>query len=120
MSAVDTVMRACELSSWQGDARRCRWCDGELTPRRTTWCSTVCMEAYQTNHVWPYARRSARERDNGCVDCRLSPASMPGMLHVDHAETPAAGDRTQGCQHHLAGLRTRCAHHHLERHRAAA
>lgn len=59
------------------------------------------------HHVWPRARAAALERDgHRCVEC-----GTIAELHVHHV-VPCEGDRSPGCAHHQANLRTLCSWHH--------
>lgn len=117
-ASTDTLLLACELSEWQGDPHRCRWCNDTLLGRQRRWCSPQCVEQYKSEHWWDHARDAALTRDRrSCRDCSYDPAERPGLLEVHHL-TPVQGHRGAGCQHHVAGLVTLCQHHHEQRHRA--
>lgn len=119
-ASSDTVLLACTLSRWQGDPRRCRWCNVRLPFHRKRWCSQICVEEYKAQHWWPEARVAAIRRDRRrCQDCVADPAQKPGFTEVHHI-VPVLGVRTASCLHHVSGLVTLCQHHHGLRHRAAA
>ena len=53
----------CALSQWRGDAGCCQWCNATITAaRRRTWCSDVCGRAWQREHIWRFARATAKRR----------------------------------------------------------
>lgn len=115
----DAAVMACSLSSWDGKAHNCRWCNAGFRWPRRRWCSDACLTNWRENHVWDYARDAAKQRDgHRCQDCLDVPADKPGQLEVDHLQ-PVNGTRTVSCLHHQENLRTRCQQHHLERHRQA-
>lgn len=116
LDAVDTLCLACDLSAWTGDPRRCRWDNETLRPGRTRWCSRLCMEEWQENHVWRQARQAVRRRDGlRCTAC----LERDPVAHVHH-RTPCAGIRTMSCAHHLANLETLCAGCHQAAHASEA
>jgi len=76
---------------------------------------------------------AAKRRDgNQCVVCKRAPKEVYEeklaagwkpwearkfyVLETDHIEQVLGRHAVTGCHHHLDGLRTLCAHHHLERH----
>lgn len=109
----DAALLACTASAWAGDPKRCRWCDGELTGRRTRWCRDECANEYARNHWWSTASVMAKKRDGWrCVEC----GSQIGL--EAHHLIPVLGRHGEsGCHHHLEGLVTLCADCHLEAHR---
>lgn len=117
MTPQDRAVLTCTLSRWQGERRRCRWCNIPFRYPRQRWCSDVCLDDWRRNHVWAFAQPAAKQRDvYRCQDCLSDPATRPGQLEVDHLE-PCRGTRTASCLHHQENLRTRCQEHHLARHR---
>lgn len=113
----DAAMLACPLSEWDGDPRRCRWCNDENPTTAHRWCSPACVLDYKQNHWWDEAKARAKRRDRRCQDCIEDKAARPGLLEIHHI-TPCVGVRTASCLHHLDGLVTLCQHHHDARHRA--
>jgi hypothetical protein len=128
----DEALLECTASSWEGDPKRCRWCNGELTGRQRRWCGE-CGNEFGRNHLWSWASNAAKRRDNyQCVVCRRDPREVyeeklelgwvPREAHrflilQVHHRVPVLGRHAEtGCHHHLDGLETLCAHHHLERH----
>lgn len=124
---------ACTASKWEGDTTRCRWCNAELSGRQRAWCSDECSRWFGRNHWWSWASNAAKRRDGQrCVECKRDPREVyeekvaAGWAHVDavrflkletdHIEQVFGRHAVTGCHHHLDGLRTLCAHHHLERH----
>lgn len=111
----------------------CAWCAAVLPPRRRTWCSDACGDAFWKNHWWSVARAAARRRDKyRCRRCgtrapvRPTRARFPretaykkamavwraerrvARLEVNHLE-PALGRHNQlSCAHHLENLETLC------------
>lgn len=50
--------------------RLCRWCWGEVAPRRSTFCSDECVHEYRVECDWKFARDLVLKRDHGvCVLC---------------------------------------------------
>lgn len=99
---TDHAWQDCALSQWRGDSARCRWCDQVLRGTRILFCQSECKAQAVENHAWATAKKTAKERDHGCVRCRARK-----RLHVHHT-TPCAGTRTFSCLHHLGGLETLC------------
>lgn len=129
----DAALLACTASSWEGDETRCRWCDKTLSGRQRRWCSHECANLFGRNHWWSWASKAAKKRDgNQCIECKQDPlivfaakveagwsedaARKFMILETDHVEQILGRHAQTGCHHHLDGLRTLCAHHHLERH----
>ena len=118
----------------------CAWCGGELTGRRTTWCSDRCGTAFWTNHWWTLARRAAKRRDKyRCRNCGAAAPTRPSRtryaaeaayrgamrrwraakkserMEVDH-RVPCRGKHgVVSCDHHLDNLETLCVACHSER-----
>lgn len=125
----DRALLACSASAWAGDPTRCRWCDGELTGRRTRWCSNECANAFGRNHWWSAASAAAKRRDSHrCVECGSGPGAIdtgewasvrrkPVRLEVHHRVPVLGRHDKSGCHHHLDGLVTLCAPCHLDAHR---
>ena len=81
----------CTLSKWTGEVGRCQWCDTSIdSPRRRTWCSDKCGRAWQREHIWRFARSTAKRRAKyrctrpGCTAARRD-------CEVNHI-TPRNGD----------------------------
>lgn len=106
----DEYLLTCSASRWVGGAHRCRWCDTELPPGRTRWCSGECASAVGLNHFWTKARAAVMLRDDGvCQRC--------GAIAVEvHHREPCKGVRTAGCQHHLENLESLCLLCHKRAH----
>lgn len=108
----DEALRACSASTWAGDSKHCRWCDAELTGRRSRWCSDECANNFGRNHWWGFARNAALRRDNRkCVRCDETRG-----LQVHHKKPILGRHGVTGCHHHLDGLITLCHVHHLAAH----
>jgi hypothetical protein len=115
----------------------CGWCGTALPPRRRSWCSDRCGDAFWANHWWSVARRTAKRRDRyRCARCGVKPPARPSRaksrtetayrtamrtwrrerrtlrLEVNHIE-PALGRHGQlSCVHHLVNLETLCVNCH--------
>lgn len=138
----DEHLLSCELSSWEGRARCCRWCNAELSGRKQRWCSSECANENGRNHWWTYARHAALRRDESrCVQCAAEGVDL-GIgargLQVHHMtalhtlmidvktwmgnddvfSTRRVHHSDGGCWHHLDGLVTLCKPCHLAAHRA--
>jgi 5-methylcytosine-specific restriction endonuclease McrA len=111
----------------------CAWCATELPPRRRTWCSDRCGDAFWANHWWSVARRLAKRRDKyRCTSCGTRAPKRPvkaafktqaaylkamrawraekrvARLEVNHI-VPCAGKHGElSCAHHLDNLETLC------------
>ncbi len=109
----DEAMLACTASTWQGDPKRCRWCDAELTGRRTRWCSDDCANEYGRNHWWSWASNHCKRRNEN--RCELEGCDRYSA--ETHHKTPILGRHNEtGCHHHQDGLEALCHEHHLEAH----
>lgn len=130
---MDRGLRACFLSRWRGDPKRCRWCDEPLTGRQRRWCSRECSLTYDRNHVWNVASRRRKTLDGDrCVECDGRTPAEAFELAIErgdyaharryrrievHHLTPILGRHGEiGCHHHLDGLRTLCGYHHVAAH----
>ncbi len=52
--------------------RLCAWCEAELAPRRRTWCTDRCADAYWNAATWRGLRVQLGKRDRGvCALCRV-------------------------------------------------
>lgn len=117
----------------------CAWCAASLPPRRRSWCSDRCGDAFWTNHWWSLARRATKRRDKyRCKRCGTRAPKRPakasyrtqfaynaavrawrkakrvGRLEVNHI-VPCAGKHGElSCAHHLENLETLCAGCHKE------
>jgi 5-methylcytosine-specific restriction endonuclease McrA len=95
----------------------CRGCGGELTGRRTVWCSDACSRAYWANHIWTAARGAAKKRDgHKCVTCG-APADGIGTgvaLEVNHIDPRNGAGYGTGCWNHLDNLETLCHACHVK------
>jgi len=111
--SVTDRLKGCSLPVWTGLTARCRWCDAELTGRRTVWCSDACSMQYATNHYWSLAKPAALKRDGKrCIQCARGWPDV--TLEVNHI-IPILGKHSQsGCWHHVEDLETLCREHHLE------
>ena len=111
----------CALSQWRGDAGCCQWCNATITAaRRRTWCSDVCGRAWQREHIWRFARATAKRRAKyrctrkGCSAARRD-------CEVNHRAPRNGGGYGPGCHHHqhpddngTGGLEVLCRAHHAE------
>jgi 5-methylcytosine-specific restriction endonuclease McrA len=66
---------------------QCRWCRGELTGRRRTFCSADCVHAWKLRTNPGYLREKVFERDNGiCAQCGANTiAARRDMRKLDFA-----------------------------------
>ena len=120
-SALEAGRIECHLSVWTGIRGRCQWCDVQITvSRRRTWCSDACGRAWQREHIWRFARATAKRRAKyrctreGCSAARRD-------CEVNHREPRNGGGYGPGCHHHLrpdendrGGLEVLCRAHHAE------
>jgi 5-methylcytosine-specific restriction protein A len=139
----DALLAVCALAP-PPRSGACAWCDADLPPRRRTWCSDRCNDAFWANHWWSVARTTAKRRDRyRCRRCgargpkrptlaahRTRAAYLKAMrayreqkkvarLEVNHLD-PALGRHGElSCVHHLANLETLCLSCHKE-HSAAS
>ena len=139
----DALLAVCSLAPPVAEGT-CAWCAAELPPRRRTWCSDRCGDAFWANHWWSVARSTAKRRDRyRCTRCgtrgpkrptvaalRTRPAYLKAMrawraqkkvgrLEVNHID-PCLGKHGQlSCAHHLDNLETLCLPCHKE-HTAAS
>ncbi len=59
----------------------CRWCGGECSGRRKTWCSRKCVNAYALRSDPRAVRRALRKRDKGvCAECGLDTIALKRQL----------------------------------------
>jgi hypothetical protein len=104
-----------------------------LPPRRRSWCSARCGDAFWNNHWWSRARVAAKRRDKyRCSRCGHKPAPRPtrvrfpvasayraatrawraaradNHLEVNHRRPALGAHGTLSCVHHLENLETLC------------
>ncbi|MBV8643106.1 MAG: HNH endonuclease [Candidatus Eremiobacteraeota bacterium] len=134
----DALLAACALAPPAADGA-CRWCAEPLPPRRRTWCSDRCGDAFWANHWWSVARSTAKRRDRyRCRRCGTRAPKRPaqsahrtraaylvamrawraakrtGRLEVNHI-VPCEGKHGElSCAHHLDNLETLCPACHKE------
>jgi 5-methylcytosine-specific restriction endonuclease McrA len=138
----DALLAVCSLASPFSEGA-CAWCATPLPPRRRTWCSDRCGDAFWANHWWSVARRSAKRRDKyRCTSCGTRAPKRPvkatfkthaaylkamrawraekriARLEVNHIVPCAGKHRELSCSHHLENLETLCPACH-KRHTAA-
>ncbi len=123
ISGDDAHLLTCPLSTWEGDPKRCRWCNAELPKRRRRWCGDEHAREWDRNHFWNAARFAALRRDGEkCIRCGdHDHRDADGIWHsarlqVHHKEPILGRHGETGCHHHLDGLETLCHTHHLEAH----
>jgi hypothetical protein len=96
----DEMWGACPLSTWRGDPRACRWCNGPLEGK-PRFCGPTCRHTAEANHYFDKATPAALQRDGfRCQACGLGDGPDHG-LEVNH-RTPIRGrHHVPGCHHHL-------------------
>lgn len=110
------LMRDCDLSTWRGDMRCCRWCDGGLRRRQKKWCSDACRDGAYAEHYWSDARDAAVRRDGRrCLRCGADEYAGRG-LQVHHRTEVLGKHHVTGCHHHVEGLETLCRGCHKAEH----
>ncbi len=132
MTKRDALLASCSLAPPLADGA-CAWCGAELPPRRRSWCSDRCGDAFWANHWWSVARQSAKRRDRyRCRRCGTPGPKRPvktkfasramylaalrgwreqkrtGRLEVNHIRPAAGKHKELSCVHHLANLETLC------------
>jgi hypothetical protein len=104
-----------------------------LPPRRRTWCSDRCGDAFWNNHWWSQARSAAKRRDKyRCIRCGHIAPKRPtrvrfpnetayraaarawragraeNRLEVNHLSPALGAHGALSCVHHLENLETLC------------
>lgn len=128
----DALLAVCSLAPPLAEGA-CAWCAAELPPRRRTWCSDRCGDAFWANHWWSVARSAAKRRDKyRCRRCGTRAPKRPTRsgfrtessykaamrayrvrkrverLEVNHI-VPCVGKHGElSCAHHLENLETLC------------
>ncbi|HTD35127.1 MAG TPA: HNH endonuclease [Candidatus Elarobacter sp.] len=128
----DALIAVCTLARSRS-AGTCAWCGEELPPRRRSWCSDRCGDAFWANHWWSVARRTAKRRDRyRCKRCGAAPPKRPVQsayasratylaamrawrkakrtirLEVNHIVPCRGKHAALDCAHHLDNLETLC------------
>lgn len=128
----DALLAVCSLAPPLAEGS-CAWCAAPLPPRRRTWCSDRCGDAFWENHWWSVARRAVKRRDRyRCTRCGARGPKRPvkaayathaaylaamrawraqkrtARLEVNHIEPAAGRHRELSCVHHLSNLETLC------------
>jgi hypothetical protein len=128
----DVLLAVCSLAPPFADGA-CAWCGTELPPRRRSWCSDRCGDAFWANHWFSVARSTAKRRDRyRCTQCGARAPKRPVKTHytahakylaamrawrkekrtsrleVNH-KVPCIGKHAElSCAHHLDNLETLC------------
>jgi hypothetical protein len=71
---IEFAELAARVAGRTGPAGRplCAWCETEVAPRRRTWCSDRCANAYWEAATWRGLRARLGKRDRGvCALCRV-------------------------------------------------
>jgi predicted nucleic acid-binding Zn ribbon protein len=128
----DALLAVCSLAPPLAEGA-CAWCTAPLPPRRRTWCSDRCGDAFWANHWWSVARRMVKRRDKyRCIRCGTRAPKRPvkssfqtqaaylkatrtwraekraARLEVNHI-VPCRGKHGElSCAHHLENLETLC------------
>ncbi|HTD38765.1 MAG TPA: HNH endonuclease [Candidatus Limnocylindrales bacterium] len=128
----DALIAVCTLARSRA-AGACAWCGEDLPPRRRSWCSDRCGDAFWANHWWSVARRAAKRRDRYCCKrCGAAPPKRPVLsayatrakylaamrawrkvkrttrLEVNHIVPCRGKHAALDCAHHLDNLETLC------------
>jgi hypothetical protein len=126
-----SLLAGCSLA--RASATGCAWCGADLPPRRRTWCSERCSDAFWDNHWWSRARAAAKKRDKyRCAQCGHVPPKRPtrarfpvesayrtamrawragrteNRVEVNHRRPALGAHGTLSCIHHLDNLETLC------------
>jgi hypothetical protein len=134
----DALLAVCSLAPPLAEGA-CAWCAAPLPPRRRTWCSDRCGDAFWANHWWSVARRTAKRRDKyRCRRCGANAPKRPvkarfatheaylaairawraakrtDRLEVNHIVPAQGRHRMLDCAHHLENLETLCAACHKQ------
>jgi hypothetical protein len=138
MTKKESLLAVCSLAPPLA-ACACGWCGTVLPPRRRSWCSDGCGDAFWANHWWSVARAAVKRRDRyRCRRCGARGPKRPlrtkhpthraylaamrawrtakkvARLEVNHI-VPCAGRHTQlSCAHHQENLETLCMPCHKE------
>ena len=121
---TDMRYELCELTLWEGDRSRCRWCNGPLTARARTWCdrgspkNPYGIKGHQLewlkNHMWNVASRMFKLEVPACEADGCDRRSE----HAHHATPiPIGTYALTDCRHHQEGLVALCTEHHGQAHR---
>lgn len=109
-TVIEESLLKCELSSWSGDKKRCKWCDTELSGRQVNWCIEH-KETNEQNHSWGVARREALRRDKYLCTA----LGCGGKAEEVNHKIPILGKHNEfGCWHHLENLESLCRSCHLK------
>ena len=132
----DALLAVCSLAPPLADGA-CGWCAKPLPPRRRSWCSDACGDAFWANHWWSVARGTVKRRDKyRCRRCGARAPKRPvkatfgthaaylaamrawraakktARMEVNHI-VPCEGQHGQlSCAHHLENLETLCVDCH--------
>jgi 5-methylcytosine-specific restriction endonuclease McrA len=69
----------------QPSKTQCRWCWGQLAPRRRTFCSARCVDEFRAETDWNYVRRAVYKRDRGvCALCGCDTSKLYRVLRWAH------------------------------------
>jgi len=134
----DALLAVCSLAPPLADGA-CSWCGTELPPRRRSWCSDRCGDAFWANHWWSVARQSAKRRDRyRCRRCGVRAPKRPAQsayttrapylaamrvwraekrtarMEVNHIVPCRGRHKALDCAHHLDNLETLCPPCHKE------
>lgn len=105
-------MRKCSVAAgpFYPNERKCDWCGSALVGRRRRWCSDPCSRKWYTNHIYSWARKSAKRRDRWrCVKC-----GSKNKLEVNHIKPCLGKHGKKGCWHHIDNLETLCHECHVQ------
>lgn len=116
MDKMRLLRLACHSTAWQGQDAVCQVCVSPLPAqsRRTVFCSDKCRRWFEQNHIWRFARRTARRRGKYACSIPECPATKADGIEVNHIIPLVGSGYGPSCFHHQANLETLCHHHHVE------
>lgn len=100
----------CPRSAWRGLPGRCRWCNSELEGKRTAWCSDVCHQEFELNHIFSEGRQVVLRKARWT--CEREGCAVRSDLQVNHIDPVVGQGYHPSCYHHLDNLEALCRPHH--------
>lgn len=89
---------------WVGHGKRlpCRWCGGEVPPRRRTFCSAACVHEWKLRTDAGYLREQVFLRDRGvCAACGLDTEALRKDKRKLDYDTRRRFEKDWGGRRHL-------------------